>query len=61
MKKSFHSFFHFFIPQCVDEWIEGRGHYSIEEGNEFPMSVGIRTVGLDIDGCNAPLECGYYY
>jgi hypothetical protein len=25
------------------------------------MSVGIRTVGLDIDGCNAPIEEGHYH
>ena len=61
MKKSSQCSFHIFISQCVDERIEGWSHYCVEEGDEFPISMGIRTVGLDVNSCNGPIEEAHYH
>ena len=51
-QKSSQSTLHILVPQGIDEGIEGRGDYGIEEGDKFALLLGVagRRLQVHVDG-----------
>lgn len=49
-----------FVSQSVNERVKGGSYNSIQRGYRLSLTVGIRTVGLNIDSCDGSIEESYY-